>query len=186
MQSHNHTVTLLYSITQSHNDTAIVKSRNHTIALLWLTMSQKQCSAITQPHCYCNITQLYHNPPVLPPPIAPFQWTSDNSGTDRSNFDEIDVEFINFRNNVNNPGCLWIHHYKNGASGAETEICPAEAQRLTRLPYLPQPCTAFHTYGLDWQPTYMRWYIDGRLVHSRDFNDRSQVRSQQTSSVTTD
>ncbi len=24
----------------------------------------------------------------------------------------------------------------------------------------------FHTYGFDWQPGYVRWYVDGKLVHA--------------------
>jgi hypothetical protein len=54
-------------------------------------------------------------------------------------------------------------------------FCPAEVQSIARLPYQPQPWTAARTYGVDWQPTYMRWYVDGRLVHARDFGDSSQV-----------
>jgi beta-glucanase (GH16 family) len=39
---------------------------------------------------------------------------------------------------------------------------------------------AFHSYGLDWQPGYVRWYVDGVLMHEdASANARNLRRSQQ-------
>ena len=38
----------------------------------------------------------------------------------------------------------------------------------------------FHSYGFDWQPGYVRWYVDGALVHEEaSANARNLVRPQQ-------
>jgi beta-glucanase (GH16 family) len=36
--------------------------------------------------------------------------------------------------------------------------------------------TAFHTYAIDWQPTYVKWYVDGQLIRTKDmthYNNKS-------------
>lgn len=41
----------------------------------------------------------------------------------------------------------------------------ATSQRIT-LPF--DAADGFHTYGFDWQPGFVRWYADGKLIHVED------------------
>jgi endo-1,3-1,4-beta-glycanase ExoK len=38
-----------------------------------------------------------------------------------------------------------------------------ETKHVIQLPF--DAADDFHTYAFDWQPTYIRWYVDGQLVH---------------------
>ncbi len=50
--------------------------------------------------------------------------------------------------------------------------------RIVTLPF--DASEGFHTYGFDWQPTYVRWYIDGVLAHQETGSAaRNLVRPQQ-------
>ncbi|MEQ1782144.1 MAG: family 16 glycosylhydrolase [Hyphomonadaceae bacterium] len=50
--------------------------------------------------------------------------------------------------------------------------------RIVTLPF--DASEGFHTYGFDWQPTYVRWYIDGLLAHQETGSAaRNLVRPQQ-------
>lgn len=41
----------------------------------------------------------------------------------------------------------------------------ATSKKVT-LPF--DAADGFHTYGFDWQPGYVRWYVDGQLIHVED------------------
>ena len=71
---------------------------------------------------------------------------ADRAGKVRPN--EIDIEILGRSTRVAE---LTIH--ENGRA----------THKKIALPF--DSAEDFHTYGFDWQPEYVRWYIDGRLVH---------------------
>lgn len=63
--------------------------------------------------------------------------------------DEVDIEFVG-----NRTGHVEFNVFHEGSShGSKRHALGFDASE------------AFHTYGFDWQPEYVHWYIDGELVH---------------------
>lgn len=69
-----------------------------------------------------------------------------HEGATRPN--EIDIEILGRNTRVAE---LTIH--ENGKATSKKLALPFDA------------ADGFHVYGFDWQPGYVRWYIDGQLVH---------------------
>jgi beta-glucanase (GH16 family) len=63
-------------------------------------------------------------------------------------WNEIDVEILG----KNTRAVQLTYHVPNG-------------QKATTLDLPFDSALEAHTYGFEWQPTHIRWYIDGRLVH---------------------
>lgn len=72
---------------------------------------------------------------------------------------EIDVLEIPHARNQHH----YYYHYKN-ASGAEASFGATHTG--------PDKSVGFHTYGVEWGPTYMRFYFDGQLLNS--YNNRNE------------
>ena len=71
---------------------------------------------------------------------------ADRNGAVRAN--EIDIEILGRDTRTAE---LTIHE-----GGQAT-------QKKVRLPF--DAAEGFHTYGFDWQPAFVRWYVDGIMVH---------------------
>ncbi len=71
---------------------------------------------------------------------------AEQKGRTRPN--EIDIEILG-----RNPRTLEATIHENGKPTGDK----------LRLPF--DTTTAFHTYGFDWTRNYVRWYVDGKLVH---------------------
>jgi endo-1,3-1,4-beta-glycanase ExoK len=67
-----------------------------------------------------------------------------------SPWDEIDVEILG-----KNTSQVQFNYYVNGQGGHE---------RVVDLGF--DASAGFHTYAIDWQPSSIRWYVDGVLKHS--------------------
>ncbi|MEL7190705.1 MAG: family 16 glycosylhydrolase [Pseudomonadota bacterium] len=63
-------------------------------------------------------------------------------------WDEIDVEILGAK-----PREVMFTYYRDGK----------KKEHIHKLDY--DATKEFHTYGFDWQPEYIRWYIDGEMVH---------------------
>jgi endo-1,3-1,4-beta-glycanase ExoK len=61
---------------------------------------------------------------------------------------EIDIEILG-----RSPDKLETTIHENGRATSKKIPLPFNA------------ADGFHTYGFDWQPTYVRWYVDGVMVH---------------------
>ena len=61
---------------------------------------------------------------------------------------EIDIEILG-----KNTRAVELTIHENGRSTTKTVALPFDAAE------------GFHTYGFDWQPGYVRWYVDGVLAH---------------------
>lgn len=61
---------------------------------------------------------------------------------------EIDIEILG-----KNTRAVELTIHENGRSTSKIVNLPFDASE------------DFHTYGFDWQPTYVRWYVDGVQVH---------------------
>jgi endo-1,3-1,4-beta-glycanase ExoK len=69
--------------------------------------------------------------------------------------DEIDFEFLG-----KEPHTVSISHYTNGQqTKGETVNLGFDAS------------ISFHTYGLEWTPHKIRWFVDGKLVHETQSSD---------------
>lgn len=86
---------------------------------------------------------------------------ADRAGKVRPN--EIDIEILGRSTRVAE---LTIH--ENGRA----------THKKIALPF--DSAEDFHIYGFDWQPEYVRWYVDGRLIHEETGTAaRNLVRPQQ-------
>lgn len=74
---------------------------------------------------------------------------------------EIDIEFLG-----NRPQQILTNVYYNpGIDGARFDYGYRGTPILIDLDF--DTTDDFHCYAIEWSPTYMRWYVDGRLVHQR-------------------
>lgn len=64
--------------------------------------------------------------------------------------DEIDIEFLG-----KDPTKMQVNYFKNGVGNHEVII---------DLGF--DASAADHTYGIEWRETFIKWYVDGRLVHT--------------------
>lgn len=64
--------------------------------------------------------------------------------------DEIDIEFLG-----KNTRQVHLNYYARGTGNHE---------KIIDLPF--DAADGFHNYAFEWGPTYIRWYVDGTLVHS--------------------
>lgn len=65
-------------------------------------------------------------------------------------WDEIDIEILG-----KNPSEMQVNYYTDGVGGHEVYIdlgFDASAD--------------FHVYGFEWRANYIKWYVDGKLVHT--------------------
>ncbi|MGD9212217.1 MAG: glycoside hydrolase family 16 protein [Desulfobacteraceae bacterium] len=67
-------------------------------------------------------------------------------------WDEIDIEILG-----KNPRQMQTNYYTNGVGGHET---------LINLGF--DASADFHVYGFEWRENYIKWYVDGKLVHTED------------------
>lgn len=67
---------------------------------------------------------------------------------DESTWDEIDIEILG-----RNTRAIQFTYWRRGR------------QHITTVPLPFDAAQGQHTYGFDWQPTYIRWYADGRMLH---------------------
>ena len=72
--------------------------------------------------------------------------------SDNQPWDEIDIEILG-----KDTTQMQTNYFTNGVGGHET---------LVPLGF--DASTGFHTYGFDYQPTFINWYVDGKLVHSEN------------------
>lgn len=76
---------------------------------------------------------------------------------------EIDIEILG-----KNTRAAELTIHENGRSTSKIVTLPFDASE------------GFHTYGFDWQPEYVRWYVDGVLAHQETGTAaRNLVRPQQ-------
>lgn len=74
---------------------------------------------------------------------------------------EIDIEFVG-----RYPRQLLTNVYYNpGADGARFDYGYRGTPILIDLDF--DASKDFHSYAIEWSPTHLRWYVDGRLVHQR-------------------
>lgn len=76
---------------------------------------------------------------------------------------EIDFEWLNGRPAV--PSSIWLNSFYKGESYGERLLPPSKYQ-----PLLASNCTAtssFMTYGIDWQPDHVSWFVNGKLLERR-------------------
>ena len=74
---------------------------------------------------------------------------------------EIDIEFLG-----KDPTKLLVNVYYNpGGEGAKFDYGYRGTPVLIDLGF--DASEAFHSYALEWSPTLIRWFVDGRLVHER-------------------
>nr|1CPN_A Chain A, CIRCULARLY PERMUTED [Paenibacillus macerans] len=80
-----------------------------------------------------------------------FTYTGPAHGTQ---WDEIDIEFLG-----KDTTKVQFNYYTNGVGGHEKVISLGfDASK------------GFHTYAFDWQPGYIKWYVDGVLKHTATAN----------------
>jgi len=63
-------------------------------------------------------------------------------------WNEIDIEVIG-----RNPHAVMFTYFNNGKKESKVVTLPFDTSQET------------HVYGFDWQPEYIRWYVDGQLMH---------------------
>jgi hypothetical protein len=90
-------------------------------------------------------------------PLRP-QLTSDLQNL-RTDMHEIDFEFIN-GDPAPAPGSLWTNMFYEGKTQKEVLITPADLVARTGSKSF-KTFSDFHTYTLDWQPDYVRWFVGG-------------------------
>jgi GR25 family glycosyltransferase involved in LPS biosynthesis len=74
---------------------------------------------------------------------------------------EIDIEFVGRR-----PRQMLTNVYYNpGSEGARFDYGYRGSPILVDLGF--DASAAFHSYAIEWSPSSLRWYVDGRLVHQR-------------------
>ncbi|KAF6266016.1 concanavalin A-like lectin/glucanase domain-containing protein [Scenedesmus sp. NREL 46B-D3] len=86
-------------------------------------------------------------------------------GNKDSPFHEIDIEFLN--GNPAPPNSIWLNTYKNGISGGETLVKPADYQKLLGLSPGQTAENTYITYGFNWQPDYVMWLLNGKALQRR-------------------
>ncbi|RIX59680.1 beta-glucanase [Paenibacillus nanensis] len=80
-----------------------------------------------------------------------FTYTGPSDGTQ---WDEIDIEFLG-----KDTRKVQFNYYTNGVGGHE---------KIVDLGF--DASQGFHTYAFDWQPGYIKWYVDGVLKHTATSN----------------
>ncbi|HAG14058.1 MAG TPA: beta-glucanase, partial [Ruminococcus sp.] len=70
--------------------------------------------------------------------------------SDKNPWDEIDIEILG-----KDTTQVQLNYYKDGQGGHEF---------MYNLGF--DASEAFHTYGFDWQPDHITWYVDGKAVHT--------------------
>jgi hypothetical protein len=101
------------------------------------------------------------------PPSPALQTTSDLQNLQTSQ-DEIDFEFLNGANGIPTwfAGSVWTNMFINGSSVKANLLEPPALASATENPAF-KTFSDYHSYVIDWQPGYIRWYIDGQLVDQR-------------------
>jgi beta-glucanase (GH16 family) len=77
----------------------------------------------------------------------------------------IPAEFLN--GNPAPPNSIWLNSYKNGISGGETLVKPADYQKLLELSPGQTAENTYITYGFNWQPDYVMWSLNGKALQKR-------------------
>ncbi|WP_446686128.1 beta-glucanase [Paenibacillus aurantiacus] len=80
-----------------------------------------------------------------------FTYTGPADGTP---WDEIDIEFLG-----KDTTKVQFNYFTNGVGGHE---------KVVNLGF--DAAAGFHTYAFDWQPGYIKWYVDGVLKHTATTN----------------
>lgn len=80
-----------------------------------------------------------------------FTYTGPAHGTQ---WDEIDIEFLG-----KDTTKVQFNYFTNGVGGHE---------KVINLGF--DASQGFHTYAFDWQPGYIKWYVDGVLKHTATSN----------------
>lgn len=80
-----------------------------------------------------------------------FTYTGPAYGTQ---WDEIDIEFLG-----KDTTKVQFNYFTNGVGGHE---------KVVDLGF--DASAGFHTYAFDWQPGYIKWYVDGVLKHTATTN----------------
>ena len=70
--------------------------------------------------------------------------------SDNQPWDEVDIEILG-----KDTTRMQTNYYTNGVGGHET---------LVNLGF--DSSEAFHTYAFEWTAAYIKWYVDGKLVHT--------------------
>ena len=70
--------------------------------------------------------------------------------SDNNPWDEIDIEILG-----KDTTKVQLNYYKDGQGGHEF---------MYDLGF--DASEAYHTYGFDWQPDHITWYVDGKAVHT--------------------
>lgn len=92
------------------------------------------------------------------------QLTSDNDNL-RTTMHEIDFEWINAWP-ASAPGGIWTNSFINGLLQLEQLWMPWDVNARTGSKGF-QPFTGYHEYAIDWQPTHMRWFVNGGWLDER-------------------
>jgi beta-glucanase (GH16 family) len=72
--------------------------------------------------------------------------------SDNNPWDEIDIEILG-----KNTWQMQVNYYTNGTGGHESFINLGFDASLD-----------FHNYGFEWRRDYIKWYVDGKLVHTEN------------------
>lgn len=75
-------------------------------------------------------------------------FTYTREGHDNSTWDEIDVEILG-----RNTRRIQLTFFQSGE------------RRSITLPLGFDAASGYHTYGFEWSPTSIRWYVDGRMIY---------------------
>ena len=79
--------------------------------------------------------------------------------------DEIDLEFLDAGKLITEPGAFWTNVWaKPNTTNIRDNKLYSSAIGRTIGDTTFSTTSALHTYVLDWQPTYIRWYIEGVLI----------------------
>ncbi len=80
-----------------------------------------------------------------------------------SPWQEIDIEFLG-----KDPTKIHLNIFYNpGPEGATHNQGDLEHQSPTILELGFDASAAFHEYAFEWDATHVRWYVDGRLIHTK-------------------
>jgi beta-glucanase (GH16 family) len=80
-------------------------------------------------------------------------------------FTSVLAEFLN--GNPAPANSIWLNSYKNGISGGETLVKPADYQKLLGLAPGQTAENMYTTYGFNWQPDYVMWSLNGKALQKR-------------------
>jgi hypothetical protein len=92
------------------------------------------------------------------------QLTSDNDNL-RTTMHEIDFEFINAWP-ASATGGIWTNSFINGLLQLEQLWMPWDVNARTGSKNF-HPSSGYHEYAIDWQPTHMRWFVNGGWLDER-------------------